>query len=263
MKKAATLSAIVLLHLGLASAQQVTPAAAPAASEPPAAPAAAAVPKPIAPASLEKPKSKNLQITDIHADANDFDPKKSIFIFSGNVDVRNPDFHLTTDGTFEVKMKKEDKKAKAPAPEAQPAAATPNVKPSAASLVEAPVQTPETPATAPAKEGNNIESAVARGKMVIIEKMGDDGKMKVGQSRYAHYDGATGDMTLRDWPQVSDGENMIIAIEPSTVMILTADGKLRTQGGRTETRIIQSDGKGGTKTTKSGGLSIPTPRPAQ
>lgn len=260
MNKAATLSAAVLLNLGLASAQQDPQPAAAAAAQP-AVPAPAA-PKPIAPAPLDKPKAKSLQITDIHADANDFDPKNSIFIFSGNVDVKNPSFHLTTDGTFEVKMKKEDKKAKAPEPEAKPAP-TPGTKPEAKSLVEAPVSTPETPVAAPAKEENNIESAVARGKMVTIEKMGDDGKMKVGQSRYAHYDGATGDMTLRDWPQVSDGENMIIAIEASTVMVLTADGKLRTMGGRTETRIIQSDGKGGSKTTKSGGLSIPTPRPAQ
>jgi lipopolysaccharide export system protein LptA len=258
MNKAATLSAVVLLNLGLTSAQQ---APQPAADAPPAVPAPAA-PKPIAPAPLDKPKAKSLQITDIHADANDFDPKNSIFIFSGNVDVKNPSFHLTTDGTFEVKMKKEDKKAKAPEPEAKPAP-TPGTKPEAKSLVEAPVSTPEKPGAAPAKEENNIESAVARGKMVTIEKIGDDGKMKVGQSRYAHYDGATGDMTLRDWPQVSDGENMIIAIEASTVMVLTADGKLRTMGGRTETRIIQADGKGGTKTTKSGGMSIPTPRPAQ
>lgn len=259
MKKAATLSAVVLLNLGLASAQQALPPAVP--SSAPAATATAA-PKPIAPAPLDKPKTKSLQITDIHADANDFDPKNSVFVFSGNVDVKNPGFHLTTDGTFEVKMKKEDKKAKASTPEAKPAAPA-GAKPEAKSLVEAPVQSPTTTVSEPAKEENNIESAVARGKMVIIEKPGDDGKMKVGQSRYAHYDGATGDMTLRDWPQVSDGENMIIAIEASTVMILTQDGKLRTQGGRTETRIIQSDGKGGTQATKSGGLSIPTPRPAQ
>ena len=252
MNKAATISAAFLLNLGLASAQQ---APQPAATAP-------AAPKPIAPAPLDKPKAKSLQITDIHADANDFDPKNSIFIFSGNVDVKNPSFHLTTDGTFEVKMKKEEKKAKAPEPAAK-AAPTPGTKPDAKSLVEAPVNAAGATGAAPAKEENNIESAVARGKMVTIEKMGDDGKMKVGQSRYAHYDGASGDMTLRDWPQVSDGENMIVAIEASTVMVLTADGKLRTMGGRTETRIIQSDGKGGTKTTKSGGLSIPTPRPAQ
>lgn len=260
MKKAATLSAAVLLNLGLASAQQAPQPAAP--STPPVAAPAPASPKPIAPAPLDKPKAKSLQITDIHADANDFDPKNSVFVFSGNVDVKNPGFHLTTDGTFEVKMKKEDKKAKAPTAETKPTAA-PGAKPEAKSLVEAPVLPPNTTASEPAKEENNIESAVARGKMVVIEKKGDDGKTKVGQSRYAHYDGATGDMTLRDWPQVSDGENMIIAIEASTVMVLTADGKLRTMGGRTETRIIQSDGKGGTKTTKSGGLSIPTPRPAQ
>jgi len=231
------------------TAQQAAPAA-----EPIAPVAATPAPTPIAPAPLEKPKPKNLQITDINADGIDFNPKISTYIFSGNVDVKNPGFHLTTDGTFEVKMKKEDKRLEPPAP------AMPTAKLDAKSLTEAPVQAS---ATAPAPEENNIESAIARGKMVVIKKTDAEGKIKVGQSRYAHYDGATGDMTLRDWPQVSDGENMIIAIEASTIMILTQDGKLRTQGGRTETRIIQGDGKGGTKTTKGGGLSLPTPRPAQ
>jgi hypothetical protein len=77
---------------------------------------------------------------------------------------------------------------------------------------------------------SDIESADARGKMVNVQKKGVDGRIKAGVGRHIIYDGNTGIITLKEWPQVQDGPNLIIATEESTVMVLDQNNHLDVHG---------------------------------
>ncbi|MBL9144818.1 MAG: hypothetical protein JNM99_14150 [Verrucomicrobiaceae bacterium] len=215
-------------------------------------PAPAPAPEPIKPASIVPPATpKAKQPTTIDCDSVDMDLKNSVFTYTNNVVVNGPQFHLTTDGTFTVYMRKEKK------PKAKDAAATASNS----------AQQPETALSDQPGDANNLDHATAVGKEVVIVKTDAEGKSKIGKCRNAYYDGKTGDMILRDWPQVQDGENVIIAAEASTVMTLTKDGKFGVKG-RTRTELAGSDKSKKSKGDASsnapasgGGISIPTPAP--
>jgi len=51
-----------------------------------------------------------------------------------------------------------------------------------------------------------------------------------GQSERAIYDAKDGSVTLLGWPQVTQGLNTHIAIEPNVKMVLYRDGRLKTYG---------------------------------
>jgi lipopolysaccharide export system protein LptA len=185
--------------------------------------------------ALKQPEPKGTEHTTIDSNALDFDTKASTATFTGDVTVLSPQFRITTDGKFVVQMKKDSKK---PALTAVTAAAAVGTGLSQAS------------------DTSNIEFADADGRMVTVEKKDKDGKLKKGTARHMHYDGKTGDVTLRDNPQVQDGMHMIIGIEPTTKIILSKDGKLSVFG-RARTELIQPAGakpSGG-----GGGLSLPVP----
>ena len=97
---------------------------------------------------------------------------------------------------------------------------------------------------APAKKEANgpppIEKAYARGPMVTIEKIAEDGELQVGRCKDLFYDGKTDTTTLRDWPQVQAGNKLHQATEPGCVMIIDKGGKLTTTGGH-RTIILQGD----------------------
>ena len=213
----------------------------------------APAPEPIKPAAITPPPTpKAKQPTTVDCDSVDMDLKNSVFTYTNNVVVNGPQFHLTTDGTFTVYMRKEKK------PKAKDGAATASNS----------AQQPETALSDQPGDANNLDHATAIGKEVVIVKTDADGKSKIGKCRNAYYDGKTGDMILRDWPQVQDGENVIIAAEASTVMTLTKDGKFGVKG-RTRTELAGSDkskkGKSqstpGAAPSSGGGISIPTPAP--
>ncbi len=228
--------AITILLSGLcvlASGQTAAPSS-PKKETPKPAAAVPAKPEPIKPAVVKPAAAKPEDHTTIDAESSTMDTKNSVAIFSGNVEVRSPQFHLTTDGDFEVHMKKQPKpKAGADDKKAEDGK-KPEVKP-------APTTADATAAlnAKPGSEDNGVELAIARGKMVVIEKKDADGKMKIGKCRHATYDGKTGNITLRDWPQVQDGQNLIIATDSSTRMLLTQDGHLQVFG-RARTDIIGS-----------------------
>jgi len=264
----------------IAQAQQPTaPKLIEPGSEPPAKAITDAKPEPIKPAPIKQAaKPKAQQPTTIDCDVADMDLKKAIYTYTGNVVVDGPQFHLTTDGVFTVYMKKTDKPAAkadakgtpTPKPDAKPA-------PAAKGDLRAPPADPKpaTPDAAaaqlsqePGDEGT-LDHATAVGKEVVIVKTDAEGKVKIGKCRNAYYDARTGDMILRDWPQVQDGDNVIIASEASTVMTLTKEGKFLVKG-RTRSEIAGSNdsskkGKGeatpGAPSTGGGGISIPTPAP--
>ncbi len=219
----------------VASAQN---AAAPAKGGPKAAAKPEAIkPEPIKPAAVTQPAAKPADHTTIDAESSTMDTKNSVATFTGNVDVRSPQFHLTTDGDFEVHMKKQPKPK--PAPEAKPGD---DKKPDGkAAPAPAPTPTPADAANAlsakPGSPDSGVELAIARGKMVVIEKKDADGKTKIGKCRHATYEGKSGDILLRDWPQVQDGQNLIIATDATTRMVLTKDGHLKVIG-RARTDIV-------------------------
>ena len=275
-------------------------------TEPAAAPATqgAPKPKPLKPEPLTEPQPPDTKQTIINGDLTYFDSGQNIAVFVGNVVVDSPQFHITCD-EFEVHMRKDatqntgnasakgpdgkplpDKGAKGSSPPAKAAdtkgakgaPAKPDLKTVAATAPSsagasgaakpvAPVYSAENPAD------NSIEKAIAKGRKVVIIKHNPDGKIQIGQSRYAYYDGNTGDITLRESPQVQDGNNLHIATEPTTVMILTQAGALHTTG-RARTDLIQADQPGGAQgkgpgapgtapAPGKGGISLPGPVPGQ
>lgn len=241
-----------------ASAQQPQPGTAPAAPS---------KPEPIKPASVAPAAApKTEEHTTVDSDTADMDLKNSVFTYINNVTVHSPQFHLTTDGTFTVYLKKE--KAAKPAD-------TPKAGEKGAAKAADGKAPPVTPADAAEKlsdapgDTSTIDHAVAAGREVVITKRDADGKTKIGKCRNAYYDGATGDMILRDWPQVQDGGNIIVAIESTTVMTLTKDGKFKVKG-RTRTDLAggssPAKGKGevtpGAPPANGGsGINLPIPQP--
>ena len=181
---------------------------------------------------LEKPpgkKEKTEGQTEITANAAEFNNKTHIAIFIGEVVVKNPEFNVVCD-KLTAYLKHDEKPA--PAPGDKPKVAAP---------------TPET-GTAPKSKGG-LEKAVAemdgKGKKVVItqDKAEIDGSTShsIGKAEKAEYNAVTGEVTLTGWPEVKQGPNTGVAVEEGTVMIMTRDGKMRTEKGRTKF-IIQDSG---------------------
>lgn len=274
---------VLTLLAGIAAAQQP---AAPQLREPSGQPPAASpakAPEPIKPASVApagKPKDAPKPTT-IDCDNADLNLKESIFTYNNNVVVDGDQFHLTTDGTFTVYMKKDkDKKpkegdkskggdaAKGTSPAKGPdAAKAPPAKAENKSPVAAQAAAGKALSDEPSDE-SDLDHATAVGREVVIIKHDAEGKTKIGRCRNAYYDGKTGDMILRDWPQVQDGDNVIIAAEASCVMTLTKDGKFHVKG-RTRSEIVRGAApQPGAKAQPAagapnggGGISIPVPAP--
>lgn len=209
-------------------------------------PPSQAKPQPLKPESLapaaDKKAPKQAIIT---ADTNFFDPANSISVFQGNVKAKHPDFDIDCE-ELEIHMKKSEKKAGTGPKVPTSALIDPNNPP--------PTTTTPEPAPAAAPEGQSgIEKAIAKGPMVTIIQKALDGSTKIGKGRHVTYDGKTGDITLRGMPQIQDGYNMIIATAPETVLVITADSKIRTMGPH-ETRLVQADEQPKPK---------PAPRPTQ
>ena len=159
------------------------------------------------PEAVVKPQAGATEITATHEAS--FDQQTRQAVFTGNVKVKHPQFTLTAQKLIAV-LKKEATHAAKPA--------------------ESPVHTPDLPGS----EGG-LEKVIAEGEVVIIQdKPTTDGGTPtryVAKAARAEYDAATGNVTLSGWPQVSQGINMQVATESSTVMILNKDGKMTTSGG--------------------------------
>lgn len=90
------------------------------------------------------------------------------------------------------------------------------------------------------RDGPPIEKADARGPMVTVEKISEDGELQVGHCKHLIYDGKTGNTTLLIWPQVQIGNKLHKSTEPGCIMIIDPKGKLTTSGGN-ETIILQGE----------------------
>jgi hypothetical protein len=168
-----------------------------------------------------------------------------IAIFSDNVEVRHPQFFISCD-ELEVHMVKEDGAKPGAAAKAKP----PNPAP-AAPPVE--VATPE--------NATGVKFAIARGRMVVIEKLTETGELQVGKCRHATFEGSTEDMLLRDFPQVQRGNTLQVATDPSTTMTIKKNGQF-SASGPSRTDIVKDVPTKKKTTLGTPAAPVPSPNPS-
>ena len=220
---------------------------APDAEEVPTKPTAAvAVAKPKA-NSAEKP-AEAAEGAPIHITcqgATYIDSKQSLTVFTDDVIVDHPQFHMTCDVMEVYMLKDSDRKPAAsatgatetkPAPSSSPLnlTVTPPTAGGPAPVAVAP--------TTPAPQDNGIKVVYAKGRKVVILKTAETGEMQTGICKHATYIGESGDIVMREMPQVQRGKNVIIATSPATIMTLKANGELKVQGPN-KVDIIQEAAK--------------------
>ncbi len=178
-------------------------------------------PQPLKPTPLEHPALKTSRTVITCSGSTFFDANKSIGIFTENVRVYHPQFYLECD-ELEVFMKKNE-----PGAEKEKS------------------ETPEPGAEAKKDdddEEGSIDKVIARGALVLIEKFTENGQdVQVGKCKHLTYDGVSGVVTLRNWPQVQRGAHLQIADEPGTIMTISPNGEFKSSNGRTRTEILQGD----------------------
>jgi lipopolysaccharide export system protein LptA len=203
-------------------------------------------PLPLKSTPLTPPEKPPLR-TIIDANRLFFDPDSGFGVFVDDVVLTHPEFNLTAD-ELEIYMNKEEPKDD-PKNGGNGDAAAQGVPPSNGptagelALQGAADAKPGAGELAPSqrKEGGNIKTAIARGKKVLITKMSPEGIPQTGIGREAVYDGATGNMILRGWPQIQKGNNLTVAKEATTYFIIKENGHFHAEGGRASTSIVQGD----------------------
>ncbi len=186
-------------------------------------------PQPQALPPLEDPAAKPREPTVvIEADEAVFNLREAVFVYTGHVRARHPQFYIECDELVVEMLREEkadeadDKSQKKKGPETKPAD-------------EAITAGQET------RDGG-IRKAVATGSTVTIEKRNAEGEVQMGKCRKAVYDGVTGAITMSNYPQVQRGNILHMATQPDTLMVFEKDGRLRTTG-RPRTVILSEDGK--------------------
>lgn len=177
-----------------------------------------AKPKPLRPTSLEpedKKAAKNVTVITASGAAF-FDSKESIGVFTEDVVVKDPRFNITCD-VLEVFMKKQK-------PEG--AAAPANAAADAGTMQDA-----------------DIDRAIAKGRKVVIQKLNEEGKLQIGICRHATYEASTGDIILRDFPQVQSESRSATATDRSTVITLKNNGQFEVKGPHTTVLGKSQDNK--------------------
>jgi lipopolysaccharide export system protein LptA len=184
-------------------------------------------PKPLQALNLdEAPKTAKVQFDITAQKSAFFDANKNYGIYTGDVKARHPQMFIECE-ELELFMTKQDG---GPLGAPKPKKVSPTIK--------------DSDILAPAKKAVSsdppIDKADARGPMVTIEKMSEDGKLQIGHCKHLIYDGKTKTTTLLEWPQVQDGNLLHKATEAGCIMIIDKGGKLTTTGGH-ETIILQGD----------------------
>ena len=113
-------------------------------------------------------------------------------------------------------------------------------------------------------ENQGLERAIAEGNVGLVRDRPDPNggppTRAIGRADKAIYTAATGDVELTGTPRVQEGQNMHVATNPDTVMIINQNSQLTTHGpSRTEIRQQPKDEtKNETKTSQT---STPLPKP--
>ncbi|MFZ2278363.1 MAG: LptA/OstA family protein [Prosthecobacter sp.] len=200
-------------------------------------------PKPLQPLNLdEAPKATKGQIDITATKSSFFDANNNYGIFTGDVKARHPQMYIECEELELFMTKQEGGVLGAPKPK--------KVGPAAkdADILAAPKK--------PANTDPPIDKADARGPMVTIEKISEDGELQIGHCKHLIYDGKTKQTTLLEWPQVQAGNQLHKATEAGCIMIIDKNGKLTTTGGH-ETLILQGD----EVTPRRSGSNSPAPAP--
>jgi lipopolysaccharide export system protein LptA len=164
----------------------------------------------------------------IEADRSDFDLNNAVFIYSGHVKARHPDFYIECEELEVHMIKEEEGKSKKE-----------GGKPSVASRQD-PIISPGAGKAKKEDKAPPIRKAIARGPMVIIEKRSLEGDAQQGRCKRLEYDGTTRNITLSDYPQVQKGNVLHIATTADTTMVFDKEGRLSTNG-RPRTVILSDD----------------------
>ncbi len=149
------------------------------------------------------------------------DNKIHLAVFSGEVDVKDPEFNLSCEKLTVYLRKPKGSGEKAPE---QPR----------------PIGADADPAPAPVKDKqeSGIDKAIAEGNVIITQDKQDaSGKVQkyFGKAKKAVYDNNRKTCVLTGWPKVSQslGENLgkqIIATQESTVITLDQSGAIKADG---------------------------------
>lgn len=157
-----------------------------------------------------------------------YDPLESRAVFSGSVQVTHPVFDLTCE-TLTAFLNRSKVGRGGETPEGVGAAASePAGLPAGGKGFSAP---------------SALERAVAEGRVVITqEKKNEKGELErsVGRAQRVVYESATGNITLSGWPRVEQKQNLIVALEESTVMVLNKTGKVEVRG---QSKTVLRDSK--------------------
>ncbi|MDI1313584.1 LptA/OstA family protein [Prosthecobacter sp.] len=200
-------------------------------------------PQPLQPLNLdEAPKATKSQIDITAQKSSFFDGNTNYAIFTGDVKARHPQMYIECEELELFMAKQGGSVLGAPKPKTtRPAAKDADIL------------------AAPKKAANSappIDKADARGPMVTIEKISEDGELQIGHCKHLIYDGKTERTTLLEWPQVQAGNQLHKATEAGCIMIIEKTGKLTTTGGH-ETIILQGD----EVTPRRNGMNSPAPAP--
>ncbi len=253
-----------LLAQNAATPEMRIPGDSPASTPPRAVPMAGSgsgpQPQPLRPVSLTDPKKAPPQ-TVINAGTSFFDSRAGFGVFVDSVEVDHPQFHLTCDELQVFMDKSGEEDAAKPAGAGAGTATSP--APSSGALAASGA------ADQPAGENNedqgngSLKRAIAKGRKVVINKMSAKGVPQTGIGREADYDGKTGDVILRGWPQIQEGNSLSVAVEPTTYFVIKANGQFQAMGGRAQTRIVQKEEKKGRNgNPDAAGPAVPGAPPA-
>ncbi len=118
-------------------------------------------------------------------------------------------------------------------------------------------------ATPPPKKGGGLDHAIAittsdRRVIITQDKVEADGSIThgIGKADKATYDANTGDIVLYGMPDVIQGHDRCIALDPSTVMTLNRDGRMKAVGPHKT--IIIDDGPKPDATKTDAGAAAPS-----
>jgi len=199
--------------------------------------------------------------TEITALEANFDQKANIAIFIGEVVVKDPEFNVICDKLTAYLKHEEKPKAKPGAPGTTPKAGTP-----AASSKPG---TPSPTATGtPAPKDGQLDHAIAittsdRRVIITQDKLEADGTIthSIGKGDRATYDANTGEVVLYGSPDAVKGTNHVQATDPTTIITLNRDGRMKAVGPHKTTIVDMSrnDPKNPDGSTPAPGSS---PRPA-
>jgi lipopolysaccharide export system protein LptA len=211
---------------------------------------AAAGPQPQALAPLEDPAAKPREPTVvIEADEAVFKLREAVFVYTGRVRARHPQFYIECDELVVEMQREEDEAASKDKNAGKKAPADGK----SGGVKKAPDKKQLDGAIAAKEEPRNsgIRKAVATGSTVTIEKRNAEGEVQMGKCRKAVYDGLTGAITMSNYPQVQRGNILHMATQPDTLMVFEKDGRLRTTGRPRTVILSEEDGNG------AGGLPEP------